>query len=245
MTVSVYSVVSGKGGVGKTIISANLGLALGEREKQVLLVDADLPSGNLAHYLGMKNLTPNLLDFLAGDVDSIDEILRDVSENVDILPTTNSLRKFLSADISKLESILTDLGEYYDFIIIDSPPGISRNSISPIEISDELLLVVTPDEASVSAAENIHKIGKILEREVRGFIVNKWRERGFFDRLFGDDSQMNIEKIEDRMIIENLGKIPYDDSVRESTERGEPLLEYDKSSKAFEAIEKISEEIAG
>lgn len=157
-TMPIYSVVSGKGGVGKTVISANLGLALGEREKQVLLVDADIPSGNLAQYLGMKNLNPNLLDFLAGEVDSIDEVLRDVAENVDVLATTSSLRKFLSADITKFESFLPDLIEGYDFVIIDSPPGISRNSISPIEVSDGLLLVVTPDEASVSAAENIHKI---------------------------------------------------------------------------------------
>lgn len=241
--ISILCVVSGKGGVGKTVISANLGLALGKDGKQVLLIDADLSSGNLAQYMGIKNLRPDLSEFLAGDEDSIENVLKNVTDKVDILPTENSLRKFLKADITGIESFLPDLSEIYDYVLIDSPPGVSRNSISPIEVSDELLLIVTPDEASVSSAENVQKVGNILEKKMRGFILNKWEEKGFFSRLFGGDTQMSIEKIQARMAMEDLGKVPYDDDVRESTELGEPLLNRFERSRASEAIRKISEKI--
>lgn len=235
--------MSGKGGVGKTFVSANLGLALGRKDKQVLLIDADLPSGNLAHYLGLNNPHPSLTEFLAGEEDSIEEILKESNAGVDVLPATGSLRSFLSADIGKIKNFLQDLKEDYDYILIDSPPGISKNSISPIEASDQILLVINPDRASVSSAEKVQKIGNLLERGVRGFILNKGKERGFFENLFGEETQMSTEKVEARMATENLGKIPYDDKVRESTELGEPLLEYDESSKASKAIKKISENI--
>ncbi len=229
--------------MGKSVISANLGLALGEKDNQVLLVDADLPSGNLAHYLGMEKPRTNLLDFLSGEVESIEEVLKNVNEKVDVLPTTNSLRKFLLADISRIEDFLPDLVQIYDYVIVDSPPGISKNSISPMEISDQLLLIVTPDEASVTAAENIQKVGNVLELGVRGFIINKREERGFFGRLFGEDSQMSVDEIEGRIPIENLGTVPYDDSVRKSTDLGKPLLNHDEGSEASEAIKEISERI--
>lgn len=229
--------------MGKTVLSANLGLALGRKDKKILLLDADLPSGNLANYLGIEDPSPDLSDLLAGKGAKIEEVLKEIDEGVDVLPVENSLGKFLSADITEIGTLLPDLTETYDYVIMDSPPGISKNSISPMEISDRLLLVLTPDEASVSSAENIQEVGNLIERPVKGFILNKWRERGFFSRLFGEDSQMSREEIEERIPVENLGTVPYDDSVRKSTELGEPLLNHDEGCKASKAIEKISEKI--
>ncbi len=237
---TIFSVVSGKGGVGKTVISANLSLALGEKDRKVLLVDADISSGNIAQYLGIKNPYPDLSEFLAGEEDSIDSVLREISDYVHVLPSGNSLRTILEADISKIEDFLPGLAKDYDHVLLDSPPGISQNSISPIEVSDQLLLVLTPDEASVSSAGNIQKVGNILEKRTRGFVLNKWEKKGFFDKLFGGDTQMSKEKIEARMAVENLGEVPYDDKVRESTELGEPLMDRFGSSQASEAIKEIS-----
>lgn len=239
---SIFSIVSGKGGVGKTFISANLSLALGKKGKKVLVVDGDISSGNLTQYLGVRNPYPDLTEFLAGEEDSIDDVLEEFSENVHVLPAGDSLRTILKADISKIENILPEISEDYDYIFVDSPPGISQNSISPIEVSDQLLLILTPDEASVSSAGNIQKVGNILDKRIRGFILNKWESRGFFSRLFGEDTQMSEGKVEARMAIQNLGKIPYDKKVRKSTELGKPLLNRFEDSQASKAIREISDE---
>ncbi|KXB05084.1 hypothetical protein AKJ50_01755 [candidate division MSBL1 archaeon SCGC-AAA382A13] len=240
---TIISVASGKGGVGKTTIVSNLGLAMGKNGKKALLVDADLPSGNLGYYLGHENLTPSLTDFLAGEVDSIQDVIKNVSKNVDLLPSPPTIRKFLSADISKIKTLLPDLSTEYDVTLIDCPPGISRNSITPIEASEQILLVVTPDEASVSSAENMAKIGRLIEKGMKGYILNRWKERSFFARLFGEETQIKPELIESRMGINHLGTVNEDEKVRESTEIGEPLLKYESNSDAANSIREISKKI--
>ena len=240
---SIFSVVSGKGGVGKTVISINLGLAIAKKGKKVLLVDADISSGNIVQYLGIKDPYPDLSDFLGGKEDSIENVLKEFSDHVHVLPSGDSLRTILEADVSKIEDFLPELAKDYDYVLVDSPPGISQNSISPIEVSDQLLLVLTPDEASITSASNIQKVGNILDKRTRGFILNKWEKKGFFNRLFGGDSQMSREKIEARMAVENLGEVPYDEKVRESTELGEPLMKRFEGNRASEAIRRISDKL--
>ncbi len=231
--------MSGKGGVGKTFISVNLGLSLGEGGEEVLLIDADLPSGDVAQYLGMEDDDPGLTEYLSGEIDSVEEVLKNFSGGLDVLPTKRSLRKFLSSDIECFLDFLPGLAGQYDHVIIDSPPGISRNSINPIKVSEGLLIVVNPDEASVSSAENIQRVGNILEKDLKGYILNKWKERNFLQRLLSEETQLSKDVIYGRLGTENLGTIPFDNNVRRSTQMGIPLLRYKSGSSAAKAIKNI------
>lgn len=220
-----------------------MSLALGEEDKRILLIDADLPSGNVGQYLGIGNSHPGLTEYLSGETDSIENVLKTYSNKVDVLPTKNSLRKFLSSDIEGLKGFLPDLAEQYDHVIIDSPPGISKNSINPIKVSDQLLMIVNPDEASVSSAENLQRVGNILDKKLKGYILNKWKERNFLQRLLSEETQMSKDEIYGRLGTENIGTIPYDNNVIKSTQIGNPLLQYKSGSSAAKAIKKIKNKI--
>lgn len=235
--------MSGKGGVGKTFISVNLGLALGGEGEKVLLIDADLPSGDVAQYLGMEDYDPGLTEYLSGETDSVEEILKNYSDELDVLPTKTSLRKFLSSDIECFLDFLPDLAGQYDHVIIDSPPGISKNSINPIKVSEELIIVINPDEASVSSAENLQRVGNILEKDLRGYILNKWKDRNFLQRLLSEETQMSKDVIYGRLGTENLGTIPFDNNVLKSTQMGNPLLRYKSGASAAKAIKDIQNQL--
>ncbi|MFP4005766.1 MAG: P-loop NTPase [Candidatus Hadarchaeia archaeon] len=234
---------SGKGGVGKTTLASNLGVVLSEMDKEILLVDADLPSGNLAYYLNQNELKNTLTEFLAGSANNIEEGVTKIDDNLSLLAPNSSLEGFLKSDIEKLGTHLPSLSEKYDLTIIDCPPGISKNSLTPMEISDQIVIVITPDEASVSAGENIEKIGRLTEVEIKGHILNRWKKRSFLSRLFSDDTQMGEERIEERMTSKRLGNIPEEDAVRESTEKGKPVIHYAKNSEASKAIKEIGKKL--
>jgi len=236
----IVSVASSKGGVGKTTIISNLGVILGERGKRTLLVDADLASGNLAYYSGLRNPTPTLHELLSGRVESVEEVARKISETVTLLPSGTSLRGFLDADLNRLRDFLPDYAENYDITLIDCPPGISKNSVIPIDVSDQVLLIATPDEASVSAAENVAKLGGLLGREVKGCIVNRRRRVSFFGRMFGEDTQIDPADIKTRIGTEILGVVPEDENVKRATEIGKPVILYKPKCPASKAIREIS-----
>ena len=188
----------------------------------------------------MENTNPTLMELLSGQ-EEIKNVLKNHSDQVDVLPTESSLRKFLEIDVKKIKDVITELEENYDYILIDSPPGISKNSIIPIESSDELLIVATPNEASISSAENTQRVGNVLEKELRGYILNKWKQKSFFSKLFGEETQMSKEEIKGRLGINEIGTIPYDNNVRKSIELKKPLINYKEGSKAMKAIKQITE----
>lgn len=227
--------------MGKTTIASNLGIVLSERGERVLLVDADLPSGNLAHHLNIEDPIRTLCGFLSGDIDSIEEAMIDVNENLDLLASKSSLREFLDSDVEKLEEDLPTFAERYDLAIIDCPPGISKNSLTPMEISDQMVLVLTADEASIGSAENIEKIGNLVDIDTRGYILNRWRERSLLSRLFSSGTQVEKELIEERMASKPIGTVPEDENVRKATEVGRPVVQYDENTGASKAIKEIGE----
>lgn len=206
------------------------------------MVDGDLADGDLGYYLGVKNPSPTLNDFLLKKVDSIEEVKRNVFEQVDLIPSGKSLSDFLKLDISKFVDFISEYSSDYDMVLIDTPPGINRNSIVPMRASNQVLAVTTADEASVTGAENTVKVANLLEREVKGVVINKWRSRSFFSSLFGEDTQMKENEVKARMGVDILEKIPEDDDVVESTEVGEAIVR-DKGGSVFDALERLASKL--
>jgi septum site-determining protein MinD len=229
----VYTITSGKGGVGKTTIAANLGVSLGTFKKTIV-VDADLAMDGIATVFGLGETPVTLHELLAGEA-SIERAVYS-THGVDVLPSGPTITGFLKADTNKLEGVIKKLTKTYDYVIIDSPPGLNKYSLTPLKIADEVLLVVTPDLLAVQAAAKMRSVVKTINANMRGAIVNRFRKPSFFAKEF-----MRDEDIKRRLKADILGIIPEDPAVIESINLKKPVVVYKPKSPASKAINSLAE----
>lgn len=241
----ILSVVSAKGGVGKTTITANLGVLLNKRGVKIVLVDADLASGDLTLQLGGKTGTKGLHTLLQSEKISEEEVTKTLSiaSGVPLLPVIPSLRGYLKAKLDLFPSVLSHLKDQYDLVLVDTPPGVNKNSIVPLTESDKVLLVTTPDPIAVSDVSTSRDVAVLLEKSVMGVVINRFR-KGF---LFGS-KQLKPREIENILKLKEMGVIPEDKAVEESILLKKPVVLYkprSPASKAFLSLAKrVTEELS-
>ncbi|MEM2672563.1 MAG: P-loop NTPase [Candidatus Hadarchaeales archaeon] len=237
--------VSAKGGVGKTTITANLGVLLNKRGIKVVLVDADLASGDLTLQLGGKTGTKGLHTLLQSEKISEEEVTKTLSTayGVPLLPVIPSLRGYLKAKLDLLSSVLSHLKDQYDLVLVDTPPGVNKNSIVPLTESDRVLLITTPDPIAVSDVSTSRDVAVLLEKSVMGVVINRFR-KGF---LFGS-KQLKPREIENILKLKEMGVIPEDKAVEESILAKKPVVLHkprSPASKAFLSLAKrVTEELS-
>src|SRR3989344_3148945 len=122
----VIALASGKGGVGKTTITANLGIALAQRGQRVLLIDADIAMANLSLILGMHSSPITLHDVLLGEA-SIQDAIYDGPAGIAFIPSGLSLESYRRVDSERLEQVVESIKDQFDFILLDAPAGIEKN----------------------------------------------------------------------------------------------------------------------
>ena len=237
----IISVASAKGGVGKTTVIANLGLTLTKVGINTLLLDTDLASGNLALHMGLKKPHPSLHELLSGDAQPTEDVIRTAifkgPAGVFLLPSGSSLRGFLGCKLEFLPGVISEVSKYYDAVLVDTSPGISKNSIAPLEVSDRVILVTTPDPVAVSTTSSTRDIASLMGKEVLGVIVNRQKKGGFFSRA---TKQMEIGEIKAELRAEILGVIPEDDSVGKATAAGIPVVLQKPRASASKAFKNLS-----
>ncbi|MEM2907951.1 MAG: cell division ATPase MinD [Candidatus Hadarchaeales archaeon] len=229
----VYTITSGKGGVGKTTATANLGVCLGEMGKKTLVIDADLAMGGIAMVLGLGETYVTLHEVLGGKVNAEKAIYS--AHGIDVMPSGPSIGGFLSADPNKLERVVEELVKGYDYILIDAPPGLNKYSLAPLRAADEVLLITTPDPPAVEAAAKLCTVAEVMEAKVGGAIVNRARRASFLSRLMGSKPAKNID-IEGRLKVQVLGTIEEDPAVVEATNLKKPVVVYKPKSPASKAL---------
>jgi len=232
----VYTITSGKGGVGKTTIAANLGVSLSRMHKKTVVVDADLAMGGIATILGLGKTPVTLHELLAGK-GSIEKAIYS-TQGVSVLPSGPTITGFLNADPNKLKGVVNKLNKIYDYVIIDSPPGLNKYSLIPSRIADEVLLVVTPDLLAVQAAAKLRSVIKAVKANVGGVIVNRSKKPSFFAKEF-----MRGEDIERRLKADILGIIPEDPAVIESMNVKKSVVVYKPKSPASKAISALAKDL--
>jgi septum site-determining protein MinD len=220
----IYAIISGKGGVGKTTVTANLGILASKLGKKTLLVDADLAAGNLALHLGLMETRSTLHDLLAGSKD-IKSCIYNLRENLDVLPSGLSLKGFLKADVEKLPDVLNKVSRDYEVVILDTPPGISRGTIVPLKCAEQAILVTTPDLPAVTATVKVKAVASMYNKPVAGVIVN--RVRGKKGRSSEVVAQLGTEI---------LGEIPEEPKINECIEVGRPIVMLNPKSPASKAL---------
>ncbi len=213
----IIGIVSGKGGVGKTVSTVNLGIAMSKFNKKVTLIDADVTASNLGLQLGLYSFPKTLQDVLSGKARIENAIYE--HRGLKIVPSSISIGS-IDTNMRRLKNIVKDLD---GIILIDSPPGLSSDSLAVMDACDEILVIATPEIQTMANAVKVIHLAKEKKKRVLGIVINRYEE----DRYELSDEDM-ITMAE----VSIMGKVPEDHAVRKSLFEKIPLLDYEPSSKA-------------
>ncbi len=216
----VIVITSGKGGVGKTTTSANVGTGLAILGKKTVLIDTDIGLRNLDVVMGLENrIVYNLVDVVEGNCRMKQALIRDKRyPNLYLLPSAQTRDK-TAVSPEQMKKLVDDLRDEFDYILLDCPAGIERGFQNAIAGADRALVVTTPE---VSAIRDADRIIGLLEADEIGaidLIVNRIR----MDMVKRGD-MMSMDDVMDILAVNVIGVIPDDESVVISTNQGEPLV---------------------
>ncbi|SFL44156.1 septum site-determining protein MinD [Halanaerobium salsuginis] len=233
-------ITSGKGGVGKTTSSANIGTALAMNGNKVCLIDADIGLRNLDVVMGLENrIVYDIVDVVENNCRLEQAMIRDKRyEGLYLLPAAQTRDK-TSVNPFQMKELVDKLKEEMDYIIVDSPAGIEQGFKNAIAGADRAIIVTTPEISAVRDADRI--IGLLEAEGLRDpeVIINRIRA-DMVDR--GD--MMGIEDMIEILAIDLLGIVPEDEGIVVSTNKGEPIA-LNQSAKAGQAYRNIARRIMG
>lgn len=230
----IIVVTSGKGGVGKTTTTANLGVGFAARGKKVVLIDTDTGLRNLDLLLGLENrIMYDLIDVTEGRVPYKKALVRHKRhESLYLLPTSQTKDKS-AVNVQQINSLCSELVKDFDYVIIDCPAGIEQGFQTAISAADTAVVVTIPEISAVRDADKI--IGELgrAEKDNIKLIVNRIRP----DMVKKGD-MLTMDDIDEILSIDCIGQIPDDELVVTSTNRGEPVITNPVSSagKAYKNI---------
>ena len=237
----IIVVTSGKGGVGKTTTTANLGMALARRRRKVAVVDADFGLRNLDLLLGLENrVVYTAVEVLSGQCRLEQALVKDKRfPNLVLLPAAQNRTKD-AVNPEQMKRLVNALSRVYEYILVDSPAGIEMGFQNAIAAAQEALIVTTPEIAAVRDADRI--IGLLQANNVRKIhlIVNRLRPK-----MVEANDMMSVEDVQDLLAIPLIGVVPDDERVIVSTNKGEPLVLSDVPSLAGTAFDNIVRRIEG
>ncbi|SFV59844.1 Septum site-determining protein MinD [hydrothermal vent metagenome] len=243
----VIAIISGKGGVGKTTATANLGLGIGLNNQKCVVVDFDIGQRNLDMILGLENrVVFDMVQVMDGDANLKQALIKSkVSENLFFLAASQSKDKSV-LDSAKVEKLVTQLKEDFDFVILDSPAGIESGFEHTIEFADAVIVVVNPEVSSIRDADRAIGIVDSKSNKVKnGEDVAKYL---IINRIVADmvesGEMLRSQDILDILDIKLLGKIPEDRGVIDASNQGKPVV-LDKKSIAGQAYSRISGRLCG
>ncbi len=236
----VFVITSGKGGVGKTTTSANIGTGLAILGKKVVMVDADIGLRNLDVVMGLENrIVYDLIDVIEGNCRLKQALIKDKRySNLHLLPAAQTKDKN-AVNPEQMLKLCETLREEFDYIIIDCPAGIEQGFKNAIAGADKAIVVTTPEVSAVRDADRI--IGLLESNEIKNplLILNRIRT----DMVKRKD-MMSLDDVTEILAIDVLGIVPDDESIIVSTNRGEPCVA-DEASKAGQAFRNITKRILG
>jgi flagellar biosynthesis protein FlhG len=239
----VLAVTSGKGGVGKTGTSVNLAIALAMREKDVVVLDADLGLANVEVLLGLNSLY-NLQHVIHGERSML-EILADGPGGIKVIPGSSGIAKLADLGPKARQRVidgLRDLQDRADFIIIDTMAGISQNAAGFAAAADEILLIVTPEPSSIVDAYAMVKTIRMMRhdalfRVVVNMAANDQQARAVAGKLVAVSQQYLGHK------LHYLGHIPRDPHVSHGVMQAVPFIAKYPAAPATKAVEALAERL--
>jgi septum site-determining protein MinD len=236
----VIVVTSGKGGVGKTTTTANLGAALALEGKSVVVIDADIGLRNLDVVLGLENrIVFDIVDVVEKVCEPKKALIRDRRFNGLYLLPAAQTRDKNAVNEDQMKELCLYLKEEYDFVLVDCPAGIEQGFKNAIAGADRAIVVTTPEISAVRDADRIIGLLEANDLKDPSLIVNRIR----IDMVKRGD-MMNIDDMTDILNIDIIGIVPDDEEIVISTNKGEPAVN-SNSSISGKAFKNISKRIIG
>ncbi|MBR5961160.1 MAG: septum site-determining protein MinD [Clostridia bacterium] len=235
-----YAVASGKGGVGKSTVTANLAAALAQAGNRVVIVDADIGLRSQDALLGMENrIVYDLIDLANGGCDLDQAVLSSEDYPTLYLLPASQFARAKALDPKKFTKIIRTLRASYDYVFIDCPAGIERGLRNVLNAGvDEVLLIVTPDDISVRSAERAVQIMEAKEINRPSLIVNRLDAD-----LVRSHEMMSARTVSEVMDLRLLGEIPEDPVVGRAMLRHSLFIHYD--CEARNAILRVASRLCG
>lgn len=234
-------ITSGKGGVGKTTTTANLGTALALQGKKVCLVDTDIGLRNLDVILGLENrIIYDLVDIVEGRCKVHQALVKDkrFEDRLFLLPAAQTTDKS-AVNAEQMKALVADLKRDYDYILIDCPAGIEQGYKNAVAGADRAIVVTTPEISAVRDADRI--IGLLEQEEIEPpkLIINRINRN-----VVSDGDALDINDITTHLSIDLLGIVTNDEQVISSSNRGEPIV-MDPTNEAALGYRNIARRILG
>ena len=240
MGARVIVITSGKGGVGKTTTTANIGASLAEKGHKVLLIDTDIGLRNLDVVMGLENrIVYDLIDVIEGRCRISQALIKDKRcQNLVLLPAAQ-IRDKNDVNADQMKELISSLKDSFDYILIDCPAGIEQGFKNAIAAANEAIVVTTPEVSATRDADRI--IGLLEAAGIKNprLVINRLR----ID-MVKDKNMLSVEDILDILAVKLLGVVPDDENVVISTNKGEPLV-YKGDSLAAKAFKNIASRIEG
>lgn len=236
----VVTVTSGKGGVGKTTTTANLGTALAMNGQRVVVVDADIGLRNLDVVMGLENrIVYDLVDVVEGRCRLRQALIKDKRfPELFLLPAAQTRDKdAVSPD--DMIALCNELRREFDFVLIDSPAGIEGGFRNAIAGADEVVIVTTPEVSAVRDADRIVGLVEAFEKGHPRLILNRIRPQ-----MVSRGEMMTTEDVVEILAIDIIGVVPDDETIVTTTNRGEVAV-MDRNSKAGRSFVSIARRLMG
>jgi septum site-determining protein MinD len=231
----IISVLSGKGGVGKTTLVSNLGAALIKRGKNVIIIDANVTTPNLSLHLGIPFYPVTLHDVLKNDV-PIESAVYNHHTGLRVIPASLSVEALKNVNMDKLEKALSNLFDKTDIIIVDAAAGLGKEALAAIGVADELIVITNPELPAVTDALKTIKIAQDNKTKVLGVVVN---------RVKGLKHELSMSEIKSILDVPIISIVPEDLAVPRSIAKKTPVVHHKPRSKSSVEFQRLALRILG
>lgn len=231
----IIGIVSGKGGVGKTTFSVNLGIALSRFRKKVLIIDCNITTPHLAYYLGVDNYSVNLTNVFKDEVEI--KFAPSSHKGVMFIPASEEL-KDMKIDFEKLKNYVKRIAKEkdFDFIILDSAPGLGNEAVSVLEAAEEIFLVTTPTIPNLTDMVRCVEYMSGMKNKSIKIVFNMVRK---------SKSEMKIKDLEKSFEVPILGVVPLSKDIMDSTALGMPIFDYKPNSTVCQDFMEVAANLIG
>ncbi len=226
-------IASGKGGVGKTTLAANIAVALAEFGKKVAVLDADVVMANLEIIMGLRNPPVALIDVLSGRL-HIDDVMYEGPAGVKIIPAGITLDGFNEENMGMLKASLKEIPDKVEILIIDAPAG--RDASMVMDDGQEVIIVTVPEVSSVSDSLKMKILAEKMGAKIIGVILNmvEFKPR-----------ELSVKEVEDTLESHVVSIVPYDEKVKEALAYESPFVLRYPSCVPTQEVKKLSAALIG
>jgi len=223
----VYAVISGKGGVGKTTSTINLGTSLNKLGEEVVILDGNLTTPNIGIHLGAPIVPITFNHVLKGEA-KIEDAIYEHESGTKVIPASLSLNETEKIDYKKMNDVIKKLKKITNHILIDSAAGLGEEARAAIDAADEIIIVTNPEMSAVTDALKTIKLAEEKNKKILGIIITRYR---------GARTEMPVSSIREMLESNILGVIPEDESIKESQSlKNSVILTHPKSKSSIQYI---------